>query len=140
MDCCFSQRRKLAGTGALYRFSHGERAASFKDKDSGHFILKRCGRVTKGTDCEPQAQQSATNLLGFQGGEWTQGWEGPRWAKRLRPSRLPDEAPPGDDFSMAVIDRLSLQAQRVTFHTAIPWEGHQNRTGVTQVLGKQVKV
>lgn len=57
--------------------------------------------------------------------------------KRLHPSYSPDEASPGDDFSMAVIDSLSLQAERVPFHTAIPWEGHQNRTGV---LVKQVKM
>lgn len=71
-----TQGGKLAGTGAMYRFSHGGRTASFKDKDSGHFILKRYSQITKGTDCEPQAQQTATDLLGFQGGEWTQGSEG----------------------------------------------------------------
>lgn len=35
---------------------------------------------------------------------------------------------------MAVIDRFSLQAERVPFHTAIPWEGHQKKTGAIRVL------
>lgn len=75
---------------------------------------------------EPQAQQTATDLLGSRGGEWTRG---PMKDERLHSSYSPDEASPGDDFSMAVIDSLSLQAERVPFHTAIPWEGHQTEEG-----------
>lgn len=52
----------------MHRSSDGGRVATFKDKDSGHF--------SKGLT-EPQAQQTDTNLLGFQGDEWTWGWEGP---------------------------------------------------------------
>lgn len=38
-------------------------------------------------------------------------------------SRSPDEAPAGDDLGVAVIDGLTLQAQRVALYTAVPWEG-----------------
>lgn len=44
----------------MHRSSDGGRVATFKDKDSGHF--------SKGLT-EPQAQQTDTNLLGFQGDE-----------------------------------------------------------------------
>lgn len=45
-----------------------------------------------------------------------------RCATARRP-RAPDEAPAGDDLRVAVVDGLPLQAQRVPFHTAVPWKG-----------------
>lgn len=54
------------------------------------------------------------------------------WGAQSHRCPSPDEASAGHNLCMAVVDGLALQAERVPFHTAVPWDGIKSTCEDTQ--------